>query len=150
MTPSPALIEFLKAWEGCELMPYQDAGGAWTVGYGCLLPLRMPTDKPISQFEADSMLAAQVQKVAEGIEGMVDYVLAQNEVDALISFAYNVGLGALKKSTLLRRLNQGDIDGAALEFGRWNKVGTKIVAGLINRRAAEKAMFLHADYSGRP
>ncbi len=67
--------------------------------------------------------------------------LAQHEFDALVAFAYNVGLGAFRKSTLLRLLNKGDKASAAKQFDRWNKAGGKMLAGLTRRRAAERAMF---------
>ena len=73
---------------------------------------------------------------------MVTCEIGQNQFDALVSFAFNVGIGNLKKSTLLRKLNEGDINSAALQFLVWNKAGGKVLAGLTRRREAEMKLFL--------
>jgi lysozyme len=82
-----------------------------------------------------------VRKFEAGVKRLVKVPLAQGQFDALVSFSFNVGLGALGSSTLLRKLNAGDYRGAAAEFPRWNKAGGKVYEGLTRRRAAERSLF---------
>jgi lysozyme len=84
---------------------------------------------------------------------MTKVPLKQHQFDALVSFAYNVGVGNLRSSTLLRKLNAGDYDGAALEFHRWNRSKGKVLPGLVRRRAAEALLFQNIadlDFDGNP
>jgi GH24 family phage-related lysozyme (muramidase) len=75
------------------------------------------------------------------VEALVETPLTDNQFGALVSFTFNLGRGNLAKSTLLRKLNGGDYDGAAIEFNKWNKAGGKVLAGLVARRAAEAELF---------
>ena len=104
----------------------------------------------IDEHKADDILRRDVELSADGVDGVVDVALAQHEFDALVSFAFNLGLQNLQQSTLLKRVNEQRFDLAASEFDRWNKAGGKVVNGLVKRRAAERAMFERADYSRRP
>ena len=79
--------------------------------------------------------------------------MKHHQFDALVSFAYNVGIGNLKSSTLLRKLNAGDYDGAALEFHRWKRSNGRVLPGLVRRRAAEALLFqgiADLDFDGNP
>ena len=78
---------------------------------------------------------------AVGVDNMVTVATTPNQFAALVSLAYNIGSGALRKSTLIKKLNAGNYAGAALEFSRWNRAGGKVLLGLTNRRAEEAAMF---------
>ncbi|MNQ87056.1 Lysozyme RrrD [compost metagenome] len=78
----------------------------------------------------------------KGVEQSVVVLFTQEQFDALVSFTYNLGINALKGSTLLRKLNSGDYEGAADEFLKWNKAGGKILSGLTRRREAERMLFL--------
>ena len=150
MTPSPDLIEFLAAWEGpAHYLPRQDpcAPGVWDIGYGHVCN---KDHAVITEIQAREILTADVKRFAESVEEQVDGVVAQNEFDALVSFAFNLGINALAGSTLLKRIKAGDFDGAANEFGRWNKAGGVVVQGLVKRRAAERAMFEDGLYNFRP
>jgi len=87
------------------------------------------------------------------VTAMVKVPLKQHQFDALVSFAYNVGGGNLRSSTLLRKLNAGDYDGAALEFHKWNRSNGKVLPGLVRRRAAEALLFQNIadlDFDGHP
>ena len=75
------------------------------------------------------------------VKRLVDVPLDQEQFDSLVSFTYNLGAGNLQKGTLLKKLNAGDYDGAADEFGKWNKAGGKVLAGLTRRRASEENVF---------
>jgi len=133
-------LDLIKDFEGCELTSYQDIVGIWTVGYGCTGP-GIGKGMVITTQEAENMLRRHLERVEAAIERMVTVPLTQGEFDALCSFCYNLGEGALKGSTLLKLLNASDYDGAAQQFERWNKAGGKEVAGLTRRRQAEKRLF---------
>ncbi|PRP70248.1 muraminidase, partial [Chromobacterium amazonense] len=86
-------------------------------------------------------LQQDLAKFEVGVSRLVKVQLRQNQFDALVSFSYNLGLGSLQNSTLLRLLNQGDYAGAAGQFILWDKAGGKVLPGLQRRRAAEQALF---------
>ncbi|MGL4747421.1 MAG: lysozyme, partial [Shewanella sp.] len=96
----------------------------------------------ITKGQADARLAHELDDFADGVKKLVKVPLKQCQLDALVSFAFNVGVGALRDSTLLKLLNAGNYAGAADQFTRWNKAGGKVLPGLVTRRAAEKEMFL--------
>ena len=96
----------------------------------------------IDQGTADRLLKTGLVSYENDVLKLVKMKLSQNQFDALVSFAYNVGSRALSTSTLLKKLNAGDIKGAADEFLRWNKAGGKVLNGLPRRREAERALFL--------
>jgi lysozyme len=144
------LVEFVKRWEGLKLEASPDplVPGVWDVGYGHKLA---GDERPtITREQADEMLRSDLAAVAAGVDEAVTVPLAQNEFDALVSLAYNIGNGALARSTLMRRLNDSDFYSACDEFLRWNRAGGRIVPGLVKRRYAEQAIFGEGDYSGAP
>ena len=133
-------VSLIKEFEGCELTAYKDIVGVWTIGYG-----HTKTVKPgmkITQRGAEELLRHDLAWVEAVINKYVKAPLTQNQYDAVASLIYNVGGTAFSKSTILRKLNAGDIYGASLEFKRWNKAGGRIVNGLIRRREAERAQFV--------
>lgn len=132
-------IDLIKKWEGCSLTPYKCVAGVWTIGYGETSKKDMG---PITQERADELLRLRVLNLEIAIERLVSVKLSKGEKAALISFAFNVGVGALSKSTLLRCLNAGMRGQAADEFLKWNKAGGKELKGLTNRRQEERAVFL--------
>ncbi|MEG2553636.1 MAG: lysozyme [Hafnia sp.] len=138
-------LALLKSFEGCELTAYQDSVGVWTIGYGWTQPVNgKPVSKgmTITQDTADSLLCSGVVQYEKGVTGLVKVEVNQNQFDALVDFAYNLGVKALEGSTLLKKLNAGDYAGAADEFPKWNKAGGKVLNGLVKRRAAERSLFL--------
>jgi lysozyme len=142
MKLSQAGLDLIKRFEGCKLKAYQDAVGIWTIGYGHTGP-NVHDGLTITQKQADDILAQDVGRFASGVAANVRVSLTQSEFDALVSFAFNVGLGAFKTSTLLRLLNDNaDRNVVASQFLRWNKAGDKVLEGLTKRRNAEKALFL--------
>jgi len=135
--------------EGLSLTAYQDSGGAWTIGYGHLIrageryypygPVREITLQEANQlFDADTAVATRA------VDTLVVVPLSDNQREALISFVFNVGVGAFQSSTLLRVLNQGNFAQAAAEFLRWNKDDGVVVDGLTARRERERELFLNA------
>lgn len=113
--------------------------GRWTCGYGCTEGV---TEATIwTKQQADEAFRAELSKFEDAVTRLVTVDLNVNQADAVISFAYNCGEGALKGSTLLRRLNAGDYEGAAAQFGNWTRSRGIVVSGLVRRRAAEAALF---------
>jgi lysozyme len=96
------------------------------------------------------MFRKEIAKFESGVMRLVTREMTQPQFDALVSFAYNCGLGALEKSSLLRYFNAGDIDRAAKAFALWNKGGGRVLRGLVRRRAAEAALFLSSGVADEP
>lgn len=139
-------VDFIKSFEGFSAGPYLDAAGVPTIGYGATYypggqRVRM-SDPPISESEGRRLLAAMLRDFEEAIDGALQVDVTQSQFDALVSFAYNVGISAATESTLMRKLNAGDVLGAADQFTRWTKSGGKVLRGLLRRREAEREMFL--------
>jgi lysozyme len=144
-------IDFIKAWEGLRLHWYLDKAGKPTIGYGHLMNhLEQKTLTVITQEQAENLLKSDVRLCEIYINSNIRSKLNQHQFDALVSFAFNLGVGALEhgKSTLRRFLDVGDYAAAAGQFVRWNKVRNpktgkfRALKGLTNRRLAERAMFL--------
>jgi lysozyme len=145
----------IKNFEGLRLNAYRDSAGVWTIGYGSTRyhdgkPIK-PADKLASEAQADALFRNTLGQYEDAVNNLVKVSLSQNQFDALTSFAYNEGSGALKGSTLLRRLNEKDYEAAADQFLVWNKIhdpktGEKITLDvLVKRRAEERQLFLTAD-----
>jgi lysozyme len=139
--------QLIEGFEGCRLEPYRDVVGVWTIGYGHTGEDVYSGCDPISQEQADQLLAADLQAF-EAHVGILCPTNTQQQFDALVSFAYNLGVGALQGSTLRRMHNAGDYDGAAGQFGRWNHAGGRVLAGLTRRRGVEAQVYANGDYSG--
>ncbi|HEX6992235.1 MAG TPA: lysozyme [Gemmatimonadales bacterium] len=137
--PDSALA-LLREFEGCRLTAYQDVAGVWTIGYGHTGP-DVQGGLTITQPQADDLLRADAQKAGDAVLACVSVPLTDGQYGALVSFVYNLGPGALAKSTLLRKLNAGDYAGAQGEFRKWCHAGGKFYAGLLRRRQAEAALF---------
>lgn len=140
-------LNLIKKFEGFSSHPYLCPAKVPTIGYGNTFyqdgTKVTLNDKDISESEASKLLEFIANKnFGRFIDIAVKVPLTQNQFDALVSFAYNLGNGNLENSTLLRKLNDGDYDGAANEFEKWNKAGGKVLSGLVKRRLAEKELFL--------
>lgn len=142
MKTSPAGIALIQSFESCRLMAYRDSVNVLTIGWGHTG--KVWPGMTITQEQADALLSADLARFEAGVAKLAKVSLAQHEFDALVSFAFNCGLGNLESSTLLRKLNAGDKAAAGAEFPRWNKAGGKVLRGLTRRREAERAMFLGA------
>lgn len=134
-------INLIKTFEGLSLKAYKDSVGVVTIGYGSTGP-HVSMRQIITEVQAETLLKSDIARFERGVSDLVTAPLNQNEFDALVSFSFNLGLGNLKSSTLLRKLNSLDYQGAAKEFERWNKAGGKVLAGLTRRRIAERDLFL--------
>lgn len=146
MTVSDKGIELIKKFEGLSLKPYLCPARIPTIGYGNTFyedgtKVTM-SDKLITAERATAMLKVVVSQFAVGVAKLITFKgVSQHQFDALVSFAYNVGLGNLKSSTLLKRVNKNEMELASMEFKKWNKAGGKVLAGLTKRREAEAMLF---------
>lgn len=141
-------IDLIKSFEGCYLKAYKCPAGVWTIGWGTTEPIdgvKPHEGMVITQKQADELLIKNLNGYENAVNEYVTYSINQNQFDALVSFAYNCGNGALKTSTLLKKLNAGDVHGAANEFLRWNKANGKVLNGLTRRREAERKLFLKEE-----
>lgn len=136
-------IALIKSFEGCKLTAYPDpgtGGDPWTIGYGHTGPEVVP-GLVIDQVDADAYLKNDVQNFEDCVESALFIEVTQDQFDALVCFAYNVGCKALSGSTLIKLMNNGDADAAAAQFAKWNKAGGRVMAGLTRRREAERDLF---------
>lgn len=141
MQTSDKGIELIKQFEGCKLTAYLCPAGVLTIGYGHTGPGVTPNLK-ISINEAERLLRLDLVRFEAGVAQAVTMPLNQSQFDALVSFTYNLGVGALRGSTLLKVLNTGYYQAAAEQFAKWNKAGGRVLPGLTRRRGAERALFL--------
>ena len=136
----------IRKWEGFESEPYKCPAGVWTIGFGSV---RTPDGDPVTENTpaidretAKEWLDIDCERRRTAIRDMVKPRLTEGQYAALLSFAYNLGTTALRNSTLMRKVNAGDIDGAADQFGRWVNAGGRKLQGLVNRREDERRLFL--------
>lgn len=133
-------LDLIKRFEGLKLRSYKCPAGVWTIGYGHTG--NVTNNQIITSEQAESILRTDLRKFEQAVSDAVTVPLSQNQFDALVSLAFNIGAGAFAKSTLLRLLNQRDYAGAADQFLRWNRAGDKVLDGLTRRRQDERALFL--------
>ena len=133
-------FELIKKFEGCELEAYQCAAGVWTIGYGHTKDVQ-EGDKWAEE-KAEFMLWRELEHEYEHyVNSLVTVPINQCQFDALTSWTYNLGPNNLKKSSMLRVLNEGKYDEVPAQMKRWNKAKGKVLAGLTRRREAEALMF---------
>jgi len=141
-------LALIKQWEGCRLTAYKDVAGIWTIGYGHTRTAKQ--GMVISQVDADNLLRLDLEEFEEAVSNLVKVGLTDNQFGALVSFAFNVGVGAFSRSTLLRKLNAGEYGAVPAELMKWDKarVGGKLqpVQGLANRRAAEAGLWVKGSH----
>jgi lysozyme len=151
MKPSQKCTKLIQQSEGCakkradgtyEAYPDPGSGGdPWTIGWGSTGP-DIKKGTVWTQRQCDDRFESHVAEFAEGVAKAIGSApTTQGQFDAMVSFAYNVGLGALAKSTLLKKHKAGDHAGAAAEFAKWNKAAGKVLNGLVKRRAAEASLY---------
>jgi lysozyme len=145
MFTNQAGVDLIKEFEGLRLRAYRCPAGVLTIGYGTTV---YPTGRKVQMGEqitaeqAEEYLRSDLRAFEREVERMVLVPLNSNQFAALVSFAYNLGAEALRKSTLLRLLNAHNYAGVAEQFARWTYAAGKQLPGLVRRRAAERALFL--------
>ena len=137
-------LNLIKQWEGLRLDAYQDVAGVWTIGYGHTRTVT-PGMRITEQRAEELLTEFDLPEFEKAVSEAVTVELTDNQFAALVSFTYNVGIGALQRSSLLKKLNAGDYDAVPFELAKWNKarVNGKLtpVRGLTNRRAAEAGLW---------
>lgn len=138
-------ISLIKKYEGLKLQSYICPAGIPTIGYGSTFyenGSKVKLGEKISVERADSLLAYMVQNFETGVKNLVKSNINANQLGALTSFAFNVGLGNFTRSTLLRKVNINPNDETIrAEFMKWNKGGGKVLRGLVNRRNDEANLY---------
>jgi lysozyme len=134
-------LDLIKSFEGLRLTSYLCAANVITIGYGST-GKHVKKGMVITEDYANRLLLEDVSRFEKAVNKMVTSKINQNMFDALVSFAFNLGEGALQKSTLLKKVNANPEDKAiALEFAKWNKAGGKVLNGLVRRREAESKLY---------
>lgn len=144
MNVTQEAIDLIKHFEGCRLTAYKCPAGVWTIGVGSTGP-HVREGMTITEKQAEDILREDLARFEAGVWALVGSI-AQYKFNALVCLAFNIGLSALAKSTLLTKWRAGDNQGAADEFLRWNKAKGKALAGLTRRRKCERLMFLGLDW----
>jgi len=139
------LKEIIKEFEGCKLKAYKCPANIWTIGFGSTRyedGLGVRQGDEITQAKAEMLLEITLIKFSQQVGELVKVKINQNQKDALTDFAYNCGVGNLKNSTLLKKVNANPSDASIrAEFLRWNKANGKVLAGLTRRREAEANLY---------
>lgn len=138
-------LHLTEQFEGCKLTAYPDpatGGDPWTIGYGHT-GNDVYEGLTITQEKAEELLMQDIQKAVNAVNSKVTSNITQNEFDALVDFTFNCGAGNFASSTLLKKINAGDIEGASHEFEKWDMANGKHMAGLLRRRHAEVEEFLN-------
>jgi lysozyme len=131
----------IERFEGLRTTAYQNMFGVWTIGYGHIGP-DVKSGMTITGKQAEEILIKDLTPISEGVNAMVAVRINQNQFDALVSFAYNQGQDVLEESTMLELLNGGDFQAAAEQFSNFASFYGKKTAGLLQRRNAERDLFL--------
>ncbi len=158
MKVSPAAIEMIKHHEGVRTKPYRCPALLWTVGVGHVidpahaavkyeerrnLPIPAGWDRVLTVAEVDSILAQDLGRFERGVVRLCPAAVGRQGIfDSLVSFAFNVGLGNLQRSSLRMKTNRGDFEEAAEEFLKWTKAGGRVLPGLVKRRRDERSLYL--------
>ena len=142
---SPSGIDLICNFEGLRLKAYDDGVGVWTIGFGTTKypnGIRVKKGDTCTLDQAKAYMQNDLKSFEQTVNNTVKVPLNQNQFDALVSLAYNIGTNAFSKSTLVKKLHANNIRGAADQFNVWVNAGGKRMQGLVNRRAKEKALFL--------
>jgi lysozyme len=137
-------LALIRRFEGFRSRAYRDAVGVWTIGYGHTSMAGPPDVKQglaITPDEGAAILARDVQLFAKGVRERVTVELSDRQFSALVSFAFNVGLGAFAGSSVLKAVNANDLEAVPRRLNLWVKAGGRVLPGLVRRRAAEGALF---------
>lgn len=153
----PAVISMIKHHEGVRFKPYRCPAHLWTIGVGHVLypeqgklpveqrktfPLKPEHARTFTKEEVDRILEQDLRRFIVGVQRYCPTGLNENRMGALVSFAFNVGLGMLQRSTLRQKHNRGDFEGAAEELLKFTKAAGRVLPGLVKRRNDEKALYL--------
>ena len=145
MAVSPFGVDLICGFEGKRLTAYDDGVGVWTIGFGTTVypnGIKVKKGDTCTEAQAKAYMAHDLKKFESAVNNTVKVPLNQNQFDALVSFAYNLGTSALKNSTLLKKVNNNPNDPLiAQEFAKWVNAGGKKLSGLIKRRSEEAQLY---------
>ena len=139
--PSAAAFGIIKHFEGYSPIINQDAAGYDTIGFGYLIKPGEKIEEPLLGEAAERLLLQDVKPKAAAVNARVSVPLFQGQFDAVLSWTYNLGEGALKSSTMLKKINAARHDEVPGQMKRWNRAGGKVLKGLARRREAEAALY---------
>ena len=141
MNINKAGLDLIKKFEGCRLTAYKCPAGVWTIGYGHTGP-DVKHGKSITEQEAENLLRGDLDNFEAGVtKAIVSAATTPNQFAAMVSLAYNIGLGGFNKSTVLRKHKEGAYKSASAAFMMWVKGGGRELPGLVRRRAAERSLY---------
>lgn len=132
-------LELIKSFEGLRLKSYRCSANVLTIGWGSTGP-HVKEGMTITKDQAEELLRSDLRRFEDAVAAVAPKA-TDNQFSAMVSLAFNIGIGALQRSTVLRRHLAGDHAGAADAFGMWNKAAGKTLPGLVRRRAAEAALY---------
>jgi lysozyme len=139
--PSPGVIGIIKHFEGYSPFVDEDAAGYPTIGFGHLIKPGERIEEPLLGKAAENLLAQDVAPKVAAVNARVSVPLFQGQFDAVLSWTYNLGEGALKSSTMLKKINAGQHEEVPVQIKRWNRAGGKVLKGLERRREAEATLY---------
>lgn len=139
-------INLIKRFEGLRLSSYICAAGYPTIGYGHVIKRGEDFSAGIDEARAVELLRGDVQASERAVRRLINVTLNQNQFDALVSFTFNLGAGALQRSTLRQKLNRGEYHQAAPEFNKWVFANGRKLRGLQLRRKAEVELFMRLPW----
>ena len=157
MNVSPKACEVIRHHEGVRYRPYRCPANLWTIGVGHVMypeqaklsmaermnfPLRPEDNRQFTKDEVDGILRSDLQRFERGVVQLIPVRLTQGQFDACVSFAFNVGLGTLQRSTFRQKVIRGEKDAAIASLLQYCKAGGKVLRGLENRRKDEAALFI--------
>ena len=144
MSDYSAAVRLIKQFEGFRANAYKCPAGIWTIGYGStsIDGIKVKQGDTVTEQAALDDIYKRLNEIDKQITAVVRVPLNSNQLNALLDFVYNLGIGNFRSSTLLKKLNDSDYRGAAEQLLRWNKSGGKVLAGLTKRREAERELFL--------
>ena len=157
MNVSADAIKMIAHHEGLRFKPYRCPALLWTIGVGHVLypdqakipmdqrgayPLRSEDNRQFTKDEVDGILRSDLQRFERGVGQLIPVALTQGQFDACVSFAFNVGLGTLQRSTFRQKVIRGEKDAAIASLLQYCKAGGKVLRGLENRRKDEAALFM--------
>lgn len=149
MRASKGAIDLIKEFEGFKAEAYLCPAGIPTIGYGStrVHGMKVTLGMKCTVEEAEGYLMDEIDEFTPMLNRIISFEMSQEQFDAICSFVYNLGIGNFQKSTLLKKINVKDYNGAADEFLKWNKAGGKVLPGLTRRREAERNLFLTSSVS---
>ena len=137
--------DLIKRFEGCKLKAYKCPAGLWTISWGLTFypdGTKVKEGDVITQQQAEDYFNAIVDDFAKKVDALIKSNVSENNFSALVSFAYNVGMGNFQRSTLLRKVNANPKDPSIrAEFMKWTRANDKVLNGLVRRREAEAKLY---------